>query len=53
MSYDSMLAYNDAHPNAPLMPYIIFDTGNADSKLPYSKDDTKTITVEFVNTPLE
>jgi hypothetical protein len=35
------------------MPYIIFDTGNADSRLPYSKADTKNITVEFVNTPLE
>ena len=53
LSYDSMLEYNEKHPNAPLMPYIIFDTGNADSKLPYSKDDTKNISVEFVNTPLE
>ena len=53
LSYDSMLEYNEKHPNAPLMPYIIFDTGNADSRLPYSKDDTKQITVEFVNTPLE
>jgi hypothetical protein len=53
ISYANMLKYNEEHPNAPLMPYIIFDTGNADSRLPYSKDDTKQITVEFVNTPLE
>ena len=53
LSYDSMLEYNEQHPNEPLMPYIIFDTGDANSRLPYSKDDTKTITVEFVNTPLE
>lgn len=53
LSYDSMLDYNEKHPNAPLMPYIIFDTGNEDSRLPYSKDDTKNISVEFVNTPLE
>lgn len=50
-SYEAMLKYNEAHPNAPLMPYIIYDTGNA--TLPYSKDDTKYISVEFVNTPLE
>lgn len=50
-SYEAMLKYNEAHPNEPLMPYIIYDTGNA--TLPYSKDDTKYITVEFVNTPLE
>ena len=50
-SYEAMLRYNEAHPNEPLMPYIIYDTGNA--TLPYSKDDTKYITVEFVNTNLE
>jgi len=50
-SYEAMLRYNEAHPNEPLMPYIIYDTGNA--TLPYSKDDTKYISVEFVNTNLE
>jgi hypothetical protein len=35
------------------MPYIIFDTGNKNSMLPYSKKDKKYITVEFVNVPLE
>jgi hypothetical protein len=24
--YNEMLNYNISHPNAPLMPYIIFDT---------------------------
>jgi hypothetical protein len=35
------------------MPYIIFDTGNINSQLPYSKAEGKNITVEFVNVPLE
>ena len=50
-SYEAMLKYNEEHPNEPLMPYIIYDTGTGG--LPYSKEDTKYITVEFVNTPLE
>ena len=48
-----MLKYNEEHPDAPLMPYIVFDTGADDSKLPYSKDDDKKISVEFVNVPLD
>jgi hypothetical protein len=48
-----MLKYNEEHPDAPLMPYIVFDTGGEDSKLPYSKDDDKKISVEFVNVPLD
>lgn len=52
-SYANMLKYNEEHPDAPLMPYIIFDTGGEDSKLPYSKDDDKKISVEFVNVPLD
>lgn len=35
------------------MPYIVFDTGNINSRLPYSKKDKKNISVEFVNVPLE
>jgi hypothetical protein len=35
------------------MPYIIFDTGAVDSTLPYSKEDDKEISVEFVNVPLD
>ena len=53
LSYDQVEKFNDNHPQTPLMPYIIFDTGNINSKLPYSKDDTKAISVEFVNKPLE
>ena len=49
--YDRMLAYNREHPNDPIMPYIIYDTGN--ETLPFSKERTKNIKVEFVNTPLE
>ena len=48
-------AYNLNHPQAPLMPYIIFDTtksGNG-NKLPYAKVVNVVVGVEFVNTPLE
>ena len=51
IQYDQVLEYNTKHPTAPLMPYIIFDTGS--SSLPYSKDDKKKIKVEFINAPLE
>lgn len=53
LSFENMLKYNDDHPDNPLMPYIVFDTGNMSSKLPYSKEDDKKIQVEFVNVPLE
>ena len=47
-------AYNEAHPNDPLMPYIIYDTTDfEDNRLPWSKAITRNIKVEFVNTPLE
>jgi hypothetical protein len=53
--YDNMIKYNDEHPSAPLMPYIIFDTsatGNND-KLSYSKKTKINIGVEFINTGLD
>ena len=52
-SFANMLKYNEEHPDARLMPYIVFDTGNINSRLPYSKKDKKNISVEFVNVPLE
>lgn len=55
--YNEMLKYNIAHPNDPLMPYIIFDTTltypKTQQKLSYSKAVKRNIGVEFVNVPLE
>ena len=55
--YNEMLNYNINHPNAPLMPYIIFDTTQTypkdRQKLSYSKAVKLNIGVEFVNTQLD
>ena len=55
--YQRMTEYNLAHPNDPLMPYIIFDTSyNGDKnnqKLSFSKSKKLNIGVEFVNTGLD
>lgn len=55
--YRKMLDYNIAHPNEPIMPYIIFDTTKVypkdKQKLSYAKSVKLNIGVEFVNTPLE
>ena len=52
--YQSMLDYNEANPNAPLMPYVIYDTSTYSiDKLSYAKKVKIPITFEFVNTQLE
>ena len=53
--YKNMIEYNEKHPDAPLMPYIIFDTTptNNGNKLSYSKKTKLNIGVEFVNTGLD
>ena len=55
LNYNNMIAYNNKHPNEPLMPYIIFDTTNSnnDDRLSYSKSTKVNIAVEFVNPSLE
>lgn len=48
--------YNTKHRDAPLMPYIIFDTTDAgvDDRLPFAKSKgTTPIRVEFINAPLD
>lgn len=45
--------HNLNHPSNPTMPYIIYHTGDENSKLSYSKADVQNIRVEFVNAPLE
>ena len=55
--FANMLAYNTAHPDQTLMPYIIYDTSESDSDfLPHRKPASgkgKKINVEFVNTILD
>lgn len=56
IKYNNIVAYNEEHPNEPLMPYIILDTtvSNNNNKLPYRKDEgSNNIKMTFVNTPLE
>ena len=55
LDFNKILDYNKAHPEAPLMPYIVFDTTTTeDDKLPYAKaNGTTNIRVEFVNVPLD
>ena len=52
--FENMIKYNEAHPDAPLMPYIVYSTENNDNdKLPWSKKTVIPIKIEFVNTVLD
>lgn len=55
LNYDKVLKYNVDHPRAPLMPYVIFDTTNANNndRLSFSKAYKVKIDMEFHNVPLE
>lgn len=53
--YSEMLKYNDAHEDAPLMPYIVFSPLEKDGqyRLPWRKDTPIDTAMEFVNVPLD
>lgn len=52
--FENMIKYNEEHPNAPLMPYIVYDSSNNDDDvLPWSKKTKIPIKIEFVNTVLD
>ena len=53
--YQNMIKYNEEHPSAPLMPYIVFDTSvsNSNDRLSWAKKEKMTCRVEFVNTGLD
>lgn len=55
LKFENVQQYNLDHPQAPLMPYIIFDTTNSNNgdKLSYAKSVNVVVGVEFVNAPLE
>lgn len=55
LSYDSLIAYNEAHPDTPTMPYAIWkikDSGR-NEKLPYFKGDECKVDITFVNPSLD
>ena len=54
--YDSMLEYNKQHPDNMLMPYVIWTTHGKvakDNRLPWSKDQDITASMEFHNVALD
>ena len=55
LNYKAVRDWNDdlEHVDSLLMPYVIFDTGSRDTKLPYSKADKKTVGFTFVNPTLD
>ena len=55
LNFKKVEDYNAAHPRAPLMPYVIFDTSksNNNDRLSFSKAYKVKIDMEFHNVPLE
>jgi hypothetical protein len=55
ISYEEVIAWNEANPGNQTMPYIIYDTTNGDSndRLSYSKSNPVKATITFVNTQLD
>ena len=58
LSYTGIMNYNEAHPEAPLMPYLIFDTSwsasNTADRLPWMKSmGAIPVKLTFVNTMLD
>ena len=56
LSYESMIQYNEAHPDGYIMPYLIITTNpSEDNKLPWSKSRKLEdyARFEFVNTGLD
>jgi len=52
--FEEMIKYNEAHPDAPLMPYIVYSTElTGDDRLPWSKKTEIAAKIEFVNTGLD
>lgn len=51
LSYDKIVAYNEANPDNPTMPYVVFDSSmnTDDDRLPYVKGGKKKISVSFTN----
>ena len=53
--FEDMIAYNNAHPDGYIMPYLVLTTKpSEDNALPFSKQQPRAdVLVEFVNTGLE
>jgi hypothetical protein len=48
-----MVAYNEIHPDNPIMPYAVVEVFSDDDLLPYYKGDKKAVSVKFVNPYLD
>ena len=54
LSYDLLVQYNEDHPDAVTMPYAVWQiTGGTDELLPWKKGNKRSVTVDFVNPPLD
>ena len=56
INYIKMLQYNEEHPDALLMPYMIIETTDVNDELPYKKIETGDawkVNIEFVNPSLD
>lgn len=55
INYTKMLQYNDTHPDALLMPYMVIETTDVNDILPFKKNngDGWTVNIEFVNPTLD
>ena len=55
ISYEEVVAWNEAHPNNQTMPYIIYDTTKSSNndRLSWSKQHPINATITFVNTQLD
>lgn len=55
INYVKMLEYNDTHPDALLMPYMVVETTDVNDTLPYRKNngDGWLVNIEFVNPTLD
>ena len=53
LSYEKLVEYNASHPEAPTMPYAVFEIMKKDDKgretLPYYKGDNRVCKVTFIN----
>ena len=53
IDFNKMVAYNEIHPDNPIMPYAVVEVFSDDDLLPYYKGDKKAVSVKFVNPYLD
>lgn len=53
IDFNKMVAYNELHPDNPIMPYAVVKVFSDDDLLPYYKGNDKSVAVKFVNPYLD